>query len=41
MKYARYDASDNSLNRARNGQTSAGKQAFDSNKLWLWGEIRF
>ena len=41
VKYARYDVSDNSLNRARNGQTSAGKQAFDSNKLWLWGEIRF
>lgn len=41
LKYARFDASDDLLNQTRNGATSAGKQAFDLAKYWVWFEIRF
>jgi hypothetical protein len=41
IKYARYDASSNATNLARNGPASAGKQAYDLNKLWLWAELKF
>ena len=41
IKYARYEASGNALNLARNGATSAGKQAYDLTKLWLWAELKF
>ena len=41
IKYARYSASRDRLNLSRNGAASAGKQAFDLNKVWLWAEARF
>ena len=41
IKFARYDADNNVLNLGRNGPASAGKQAFDSDKFWVWGEVRF
>jgi hypothetical protein len=41
LKYARYDADDNATNRARNGAASAGKQAYDLEKIWAWVELRF
>ena len=41
LKYADYSAADDTLNRARNGAASAGKQAFDLKKVWAWVELRF
>ena len=41
IKYARYEASGDALNLARNGRSSAGKQAYDLTRLWLWAELRF
>jgi hypothetical protein len=41
FKYARYEADQNRLNLARNGAASAGKQAFDLDKVWAWIEFRF
>ena len=41
LKLARYSADDNALNLARNGADSAGKQAFDLDKLWAWVEFKF
>lgn len=41
VKYARYEAAGNATNLARNGATSAGKQAYDLTKLWLWAEMKF
>lgn len=41
IKYARYEASGNATNLARNGAASAGKQAYDLTKLWLWAEMKF
>lgn len=41
IKLARYEASGNALNLARNGAASAGKQAYDLTKLWLWAEMKF
>lgn len=41
IKYARYEASGNATNLARNGASSAGKQAYDLTKLWLWAELAF
>ncbi len=41
IKYARYEASGDALNLARNGRSSAGKQAYDLTRFWLWAELRF
>ncbi len=41
IKYARYEASGNATNLARNGATSAGKQAYDLTRLWMWAELQF
>lgn len=41
LKYAHYDADDNTKNVARNGALSGGKQAFDLEKIWAWVELRF
>ena len=41
IKYARYEAAGNATNLARNGAASAGKQAYDLTKLWLWAELKF
>ncbi len=41
LKYADYQADQNPLNLARNGAASAGKQAYDLEKLWAWVEFRF
>ncbi len=41
LKYAFYNADENALNRARNGAASAGKQAYDLEKIWAWVELRF
>jgi hypothetical protein len=41
LKYARYEAAGDPRNLARNGAASAGKQAFDLTRVWLWTEIRF
>lgn len=41
IKLARYEASGNARNLARNGASSAGKQAYDLTKLWLWAEMKF
>ena len=38
VKYALYDADRNALNVARN---SAGGQAFDMEKLWIWAQWKF
>jgi hypothetical protein len=40
-KYARYAAAGDAPNQARNGASSAGKQAFDLIRYWLWLELRF
>lgn len=40
VKYAAYAADQNALNLARNGLASAGKQAYDLDKFWLWLEFK-
>jgi len=41
VKVARYEAAGNATNLARNGAASAGKQAYDLTRLWLWAEMKF
>ena len=41
VTYARYEASGNAANLERNGAASAGKQAYDLTKLWLWADMKF
>jgi hypothetical protein len=38
LKYADYDADENSLNVQRNAVTG---QAFDLTKFWAWMEVKF
>lgn len=41
IKYARYEASGNARNLDRNGRASAGKQAYDLSRFWVWAELKF